>query len=107
LELSSSTPEIREICEKRGVARAELGDDAATELAQVLADIEASENYAEFAAMFKSQITDQRETEKCFLMRASCRIVFRSGHPHNLGAGAAPTDWSNTTRIQITAFEKV
>ena len=98
---------IRDICEKRSVAKAELGNDAAVELAQILADIDAFDNFAEFFALFENQIIDRGETEKCFLMRAGYRIVFRAGHPHNLGAGAAPTDWPNTTRVQITAFEKI
>jgi hypothetical protein len=106
LELSSSTAEIREICEKRDKARAQLGDDAALELSQILADIEAFDSFADFGAMFGTQITDRGETEKCFHMKTGHVIVFRAGHPRNLGAGAAPPNWANTTRLMITGIER-
>jgi hypothetical protein len=107
VELSSSTAEIRDICERSGAARAKLSDDAARELAQILADIEAFDNFADFAATFGRQIADRGESEKCFLMKAGYSIVFRAGHPRNLGTDPAPTVWPKTTRLMITAFEKV
>jgi hypothetical protein len=107
LELASSTAEIREICSRRDAARAELGDDAAMELAQILADIEAFDNFADFASTFRRQITERGESEKCFSMKAGYRIVFRAGHPRNLGTDPVPTDWPKTTRLMVTAFEKI
>ncbi len=106
LELSSSSAEIREICEKRDEARAQLGDDAALELSQILADIEAFDTFADFDATFGGQITDLGDSEKCFRMRAGHSIVFRAGHPRNLGAGATPPDWASTTRLKITRIER-
>jgi hypothetical protein len=107
LELASSTAEIREICSRRYTARAKLGDDAAMELAQILADIEAFDNFAEFAATFGGQITDRGESEKCFSMKGGYLIVFRAGHPRNLGTDPVATDWPKTTRLMVTAFEKI
>lgn len=106
MELSSSTAEIRDICEQRGEARAKLGDDAALELARVLADIEAFDTFADFTATFGHLITDRGEAEKCFRMETGHLIVFRAGHPRNLGSRATPTDWVNTTRLMITAIER-
>lgn len=106
MELSSSTAEIREICEKRDEARAQLGNDAALELSQILADIEAFDTFADFAATFGNQITDRGESEKCFHMRTGDVIVFRAGHPRNLGAGATPSNWAKTTRLMITGIER-
>lgn len=106
LELSSSTAEIRDICEKRDVARAKLGDDAALELSRILADIEAFDTFADFYATFGNQISDRGDAEKCFRMETGDLIVLRAGHPRNLGAGAAPTNWTNTTRLMITAIER-
>lgn len=105
MELSSSTPEIRDICEKRSKARAKLGDDAALELGRILADIEAFDSFPAFASMFGDRITDRGEAEKSFQMETGHLIVFRAGHPRNLGAGAIPTDWANTTRLLIIAIE--
>jgi hypothetical protein len=104
LELSSFTAEIRDICEKRSEATAKLGYAAATELARVLADIEASQTFADFEAMFGGQISDKSETEKCFRMKTGS-ILFKSGHPRNLGIQPAATDWPRTTRLMITAIE--
>ena len=56
MELSSLTAEIRDICEKRSEATAKLGYAAAAELARVLADIDASETFAEFDVMFGEQL---------------------------------------------------
>jgi hypothetical protein len=33
-------------------------------------------------------------------------IVFRAGHPRNLGASAAAPNWANTTRLMITGIER-
>jgi hypothetical protein len=107
LELSFSTADIRDICEKRNVAKDQLGDDAAIELAQILADVEAFEKFAEFATTFGRQMIDRGGSEKCFSMKTGYRIVFKAGHPRNLGANSAPTNWPKTTRLMITAFEKV
>ena len=107
MELASSTAEIREICSRRDAARAKLGDDAAMELAQILADIEAFDNFGDFAATFGRQITERGESEKCFSMKAGYLIVFRAGHPRNLGTDPVPTDWPKTARLMVTAFEKI
>jgi hypothetical protein len=104
LELSSFTAELRDICEKRSDATAALGYAAAAELARVLADIDASETFAEFETMFGDQISDKSETEKCFRMKTGS-ISFKSGHPRNLGTQPSATDWPRITRLMITAIE--
>ena len=105
MELSFSTPEIREICERRSEATAKLGYDAAIELARVLADVEACGNFAEFQAMFGRQISDLGTSEKCLRMKAGNSVRFQSGHPRNLGAASVATDWPTTTRLKIVAIE--
>jgi hypothetical protein len=39
-------------------------------------------------------------------MRTGDVIVFRAGHPRNLGAGATPSNWAKTTRLMITGIER-
>jgi hypothetical protein len=58
------------------------------------------------APTFGNQITDRGEAEKCFHMTTGHVIVFRAGHPRNLGASAAPPDWAKTTRLMITGIER-
>ena len=77
------------------------------ELAPILADIEAFDNFADFAATFGGQITNRGESGKCFSMKAGYLIVFRAGDPRNLGTDPVPTDWPKTTRLMVTAFEKI
>ena len=88
------------------MARAQLGNDAALELSQILADIEAFDTFADFGATFGNQITDQQDSDKCFHMTTGHVILFRAGHPRNLGAGAVPPNWANTTRLMITRIER-
>jgi hypothetical protein len=105
LELSSSTAEIREILFKRSVATAKLGYACALELARVLADFEAFDRYSEFGTLFANQVSDVTESKKRIVLKTGHSIVFRSGHPRNLGTSAAPTDWSIVSRLMITAIE--
>jgi hypothetical protein len=105
LELPSFTPEIRDICEKRSVATAKLGYASALELARLLADFEAFDRYSEFEALFGSQVSNVNKSEKRIVLKTGISVVFRSGHPRNLGTSAAPTDWSTVSRLMITAIE--
>jgi hypothetical protein len=83
-----------------------LGNDAALELSQVLADIEAFDTFPDFEATFGNQITDRGNSEKCFHMTTGHVIVFVAGHPRYLGATAFPPNWANTTRLMITGIER-
>jgi hypothetical protein len=105
LQLSSSTAEIRDLCEKRGVAAEKLGYANATELARVLADFEAFDLYSEFGTLFGSQVSDINNFEKRIVLKAGFSIAFRSGHPRNLGTSAVAPDWSKVSRLMITAIE--
>lgn len=105
VELSSSSAEIREICEKRSVATEKLDYANAIELARVLADFEAFDRYSEFESLFGTQVSNISNSEKRMTVKLGLSIVFRSGHPRNLGTSAAPTDWSKVSRLMITAIE--
>lgn len=87
------------------MATEKLGFANAAELARVLADFEAFDRYSEFEALFGSQVTDINSFEKRILLRAGFSVAFRSGHPRNLGTSAVPPDWSNVSRLMITAIE--
>jgi hypothetical protein len=69
LELSYYSAEIRAICFGRDEAAAKLGYAAARELAQILADIDAFENFQEFNTMFGHRIADEGVEKKRFLLR--------------------------------------
>jgi hypothetical protein len=105
LELTFQTAELRELCEKRAVAAAELGYEAARELADRLADIEALDTVAELADLLGGAICDRNATEKSLRLNPGFRIVFASGHPSAAGTAPRTTDWKQTTRMKIIAIE--
>jgi hypothetical protein len=105
LELTFQTAELRELCEKRAAATAELGRDAAGELADRLADIEALDNVAELSDLLGAAILDRNATEKSLRLDSGFSVVFTSGHPSPPGVAPTPTDWKKTTRMKIIAIE--
>ena len=106
LELTFHTAEIREICEKRDVAAAELGYAAARELAERLADIEALDTVTELSLLLGDAICDRSATEKSLRLNSGFHIVFVSAHPSPEATPKA-TDWKNTSRMKITAIEPI
>ncbi len=106
LELTFQTAELREICEKRAVATAELGYAAARELSDRLADIEALDTVAEFSQLLGDAMSDRSPTEKSFRLTAGFDVVFVSAHTTPDGVAPPATDWERTHRMRITAIER-
>jgi len=108
LELTFQTAKLREICETRSVAVAELGYAGARELADRLADIEAVDTVIELAQLLGETIQDRSAIAKSLRLESGFDIVFVSAHPtlQETGSSIAP-DWKTITRIKITAIESV
>jgi hypothetical protein len=104
LELTFSTAELREICEKRSVAVAKLGYPAARELAERLADVEAADTVADLSVLLGEAMCDRSPTEKFLRLKTGFGVAFVSGHTAHMETGKA-TDWSKTSRMKITAIE--
>lgn len=108
LELTFQTSKLREICETRSVAVAELGYAAARELADRLADIEAIDTVTELAQLVGEAIQDRTAIAKSLRLESGFDIVFVSGHPTPPETGLSiETDWKTTTRVKITAIDPV
>lgn len=107
MELSYNSAEIRAVCFGRDKAAAKLGYAAASELAQLLADIDAFENFQEFSTMYGHRLADDGAGMKRFRMKEGYSIVFISGLPQNLGENAQPTIWPHVYRLMIIAIEPV
>jgi hypothetical protein len=105
LELTFQTAELREICEKRNVAAAKLGYAAARELADRLADAEALDSVEELSQLLGEAVCDRSPTEKSLHLSAGFEVVFVSAHPSRAEGAPKATDWTNTTRMKITAIE--
>lgn len=107
VELTFHTAELREICEKREVAAAELGYAAARELADRLADIEAIDTVAELSLLLGEAIRERSPTEKAVRLNSGFDVVLVSGHPLVAAATSNATDWTKTSRMKITAIEPI
>ena len=105
LELSFHSAELRAICVERDQAAAKLGYAAASELARILADIDAVDVFTEFSAMFGSRVSRAGDDKLRFRMKEGHSILFCSGLPQNLGDNPQPTDWSQVYRLMILAIE--
>lgn len=105
MELSFSTAELREICEKRENAVAVLGSQAAAELAQYLADIEALATVVELASMHAAIVNVRSNTELSLQLSTGHMVVFGSGHAKRASAKRGATDWGSVSRVRIMAIE--
>lgn len=105
MELSFSTAEVREICEKRQAAIDAIGAATAAELAERLADIEAVGTAAELAGLFSDTIEQRSPTEFALLLNSGRRLVMRSGHAKTPMTDSGATDWEKVTRVKIVTIE--
>jgi len=106
LELTFRTAELRETCEKRDVAIARMGYDAARELEERLADIEAVDTVGELSELLGPAMGDSGGTEKFVSLQAGFQVRFSSAHPRD-AESQQPIDWSQTSRVKILGIEKI
>ena len=108
LELTFQTAELRDICEKRAVATAELGYAAARELAERLADIGAVDTVAELSELLGAAINERSAHEKCRLhLKSGFDVILELAHPSPSGSKPRSTAWDKTTRMKVTAIEPI
>jgi hypothetical protein len=105
LELSFSTIELREIFEKRATAVEAIGIEAALELEQRLADIEALENVSDFTALFSDNTISRSPHEQSFQLKTGHEVIFRSGHVNTPATTSGAIDWTKVTRMRIVSLE--
>jgi hypothetical protein len=106
LEITFLTADLREICEKREAAMASMGNDAARELAERLADIDAVETVEGLSQLLGNAMGEFSATEKLIQLEAGFHVRFGSAHPKDAAADE-PIDWSKTSRVKILGIEKV
>lgn len=94
------TPEIRDVCEKRGAAIELLGPSLAVSLERTLADFEALDNAAEIFEMFPSDSAEVSDHEREFQLD-DCSIIYRSGHSETPNMKSGGTDWNKVKRLCI------
>jgi hypothetical protein len=106
LEITFRTAELRDLCEKREVASAAMGYEAARELEQRLADIDAVDTVEELVLLLGPSVVDSSPSEKRIQLPSDYCICFGSAHPKDSGVQQG-TDWGNTSRVKILGIEKI
>ncbi|GEP02261.1 hypothetical protein [Methylobacterium oxalidis] len=107
MELAFETFELRSICERRRAATAAIGQAAARELEQRLADLVASDDVEMLSTLFPGEILDRTPTERSIRLQAGYDIIFCASHVKTPKLPCGATDWANVSRIRITGIEPV
>ena len=105
MELSFSNSALRDICEKREAAVAAIGESAALELEERLADIDAMDTVDDLALMYPGEIIDRTPDERALRLKSGYDLVFRAGHAKRPVTQEGATDWSEVSRIRVVAIE--
>jgi hypothetical protein len=105
VDFAFSTTELRDVCEDRSMAIDTLGNHAALELGERLADMEAHSTVADFAALFGDDISVRSASELAVRLKAGCDLVFCAGHVKVPATASGETDWSKVTKVKILALE--
>ena len=105
VELSFATSRLRSICQNRRTAKTALGEDAARELANRLADFVATVTVAELSDLFGDDIINRPPSERSLRLHTGYNLVFRAGHVTPPVDADGTTDWTQVTRIQVVALE--
>ena len=103
MEFAFATLELRSICESRKKAVAEIGTDAARELGDRLADLEACATVAEFTGLFPESVVVLSQSERAIKLVENCQLSFCSGHVKVPKMPSGEMDWAKVSRIKITS----
>jgi hypothetical protein len=104
LEFSFLTARIKEICERRASAVAELGEAAAADLERRLADIDACDNAQEFRVLCDDDLVELSGHRLNLHLVGGCHMELVAGHVKSLLTGTGDTNWDKVTRLRIEAI---
>lgn len=104
LEFTFQTARIKEICERRTFAIAELGSEAALDLERRLADIDACDNALEFRALCDDDLVELPGHRWTLHLAGKCRVELVVGHVKSRITETGATDWGKVTRLRIEAI---
>lgn len=103
MEFTFLTAPIKQVCERRASAIAELGDEAALDLERKLADIDACDNALEFRALCDS-IVELSGHRWAIQLVGGRYVEIVVGHARSRLTETGATDWGRVTRLRIEAF---
>ena len=104
MEFTFLTVRIREICERRASAVAQLGEGAALDLERRLADIDACDNALEFQALCADDLEELSGHRWALHLADRCRMELVAGHAKSRLTETGATDWGKVTRLRIEAI---
>jgi len=107
LEFAFSHDHIRQICQRRAAAVAELGEEIALNLERVLADIDACGDAVEFGALCQDDLVELSEHRWRLRLGGGWCVEFVSGHAKPRRSETGRTDWSKVTRLRIEALGRI
>ena len=104
MEFTFLTARMKEICERRASAVAQLGEAAALDLERRLADIDACENALEFQALCADDLVELSGHRWVLHLTEGCRVELVAGHAKSRLTETGATDWRKVTRLRIEAI---
>ena len=101
LEFTFLTARIREICERRAAAVAQLGEAAALDLERTLADIDACDDALEFQVLCGDDVVELSGHRWALHFASKYRMELVAGHIKARLTETGATDWGKVTRLRI------
>ena len=95
---------LREVCENREKADAELGSTVARALRNRLADLDAANSAADLVAGSPRVIKDGELEYMAVNLQEGLRIEFTANHVRNPADDPDHIDWANVSRIKIVGI---
>jgi hypothetical protein len=104
LDFAYLTARIKEICERRECAVAELGKPAARELERRLADIDACDTAVDFAALYEEDLLALSGHRWALCLTEDVGMQLVAAHVKVPLTKTGATDWSKVTKFRIEAI---
>lgn len=104
MEFAFLTARIKEVCERRASAVAELGEEAALDLERRLADIDACDDALEFRALFGDDLVELSGHRWVLHFAGGRCMELVAGHAKPRLTETGATDWGKVTRLRIEAI---
>lgn len=101
MDISFSTPKLRELCEVRRVAERKLGTDCAKKLRTRLDDLDAAGNVLELPAGRPHPLKGDRKGQFSVDLAGGWRLVFEPAHDPCPTSNDGAIDWARVTHIRI------
>ena len=101
VDFAYSTARIKNICERRVCAVAELGEPATLELGRRLADIDACDTAADFVALYGGELLSLSGHRWALCLVEDIKMQLVAAHVKVPLTKTGATDWTKVTKFRI------